>query len=304
MRDSLRRMLDSLSGLSVGDAFGQRFFSAEITESCLGRRTPPPAPWHWTDDTNMALSIVEQLTRFGEIDPDRLAESFARRYDPSRGYGASMHTVLRRIGAGEHWATVTGEQFDGTGSYGNGAAMRAAPLGAFFADDLDRVVEQAEIASRVSHAHPEALAGGIAVAVASALAAQSRGSDAPRFQSFLGEVASRLPKGTSIRGLVRRAQQMEEASPPQAVAALGNGSQISAQDTVPLTLWIAAKHLDDFVEALWTTAQAGGDVDTTCAIVGGVLAARTGANRIPTAWIKAREPLPAWASPDIQDPPA
>ena len=110
MRDSLRRMLDSLSGLSVGDAFGQRFFSAEITESCLGRRTPPPAPWHWTDDTNMALSIVVQPTRFGEIDPDRLAESFARRYDPSRGYEASRHTVLRRIGAGEHWATVTGEQ--------------------------------------------------------------------------------------------------------------------------------------------------------------------------------------------------
>jgi ADP-ribosylglycohydrolase len=51
-----------------------------------------------------------------------------------------MHGVLKAIGDGESWQSVTTSQFDGQGSWGNGAAMRVAPLGAWFADDLDREV--------------------------------------------------------------------------------------------------------------------------------------------------------------------
>jgi ADP-ribosylglycohydrolase len=43
-------------------------------------------------------------------------------------------------------------------------------------------------------------------------------------------------------------------------------------DTVPYAIWCAARHLDDLVEALWATVSVGGDIDTTCAIVGGIVA--------------------------------
>ena len=42
----------------------------------------------------------------------------------------------------ETWRSASPQLFGGVGSFGNGAAMRVAPLGAFFADDLNQVVEQ------------------------------------------------------------------------------------------------------------------------------------------------------------------
>src|SRR5439155_20047422 len=75
---------------------------------------------------------------------------------------------------------------------------------------------------------------------------------------------------------------------------LGNGQHIRADDTVPFALWSAAHHPDSLTDALWTTAEGLGDVDTTCAVTGGVVAARTGLTGVPDAWLVPREPLPDW----------
>ena len=77
-------------------------------------------------------------------------------------------------------------------------------------------------------------------------------------------------------------------------AVLGCGRRTSAHDTVPFTLWAAARHLGDYETAFWSTVQAGGDMDTTCAIVGGIVAAGPG-GAPPRAWLDGAEPLPAWA---------
>ncbi|MYR36909.1 ADP-ribosylglycohydrolase family protein, partial [Streptomyces sp. SID4944] len=79
-------------------------------------------------------------------------------------------------------------------------------------------------------------------------------------------------------------------------AVLGNGRRTSAHDTVPFALWSAARSLGNFEEAFWLTAQAGGDVDTTCAIVGGVVAAGT-AGAPPAAWLAQTEEPPGWLVP-------
>lgn len=63
---------------------------------------------------------------------------------------------------------------------------------------------------------------------------------------------------------------------------------------MPFALWSAAHHLNDLPGALWTTAEGLGDVDTTCAITAGVVAARTGLADIPPAWLELAEPLPDW----------
>ena len=42
---------------------------------------------------------------------------------------------------------------------------------------------------------------------------------------------------------------------------------------------------------MWTTASALGDVDTTCAIVGGIVALAVGSEGIPAEWLARREPL-------------
>jgi ADP-ribosylglycohydrolase len=154
----------SLEGLSVGDAFGERFFlHSDVVESLVAARAIPASPWYYTDDTQMALSIVSILRECGEIDQDKLAQSFAKYYVRDRGYGAAMHKLLVQIQNGEPWQKVASSLFDGQGSYGNGAAMRVAPVGAYFADDLDLVVTQARKSAEITHTHPQAIAGAIII---------------------------------------------------------------------------------------------------------------------------------------------
>jgi ADP-ribosylglycohydrolase len=289
----------AMRGLALGDAFGETWFfrPAEVLEMALVERWLKDGPWLWTDDTAMALSVLRILDRHGHVDQDALAGEFAAAYaaDPYRCYGASMHDVLRAIGEGEGWSSVTGRQFDGMGSWGNGAAMRVAPLGAWFAEDLDKVVAEATRSAVVTHAHSEATAGAVAVAVAAALGVRGASGD-----ELIEAVAAWVPDG-EVAAKLRRAVKIASSADPRHVAGmLGCGQQISAADTVPYAIWCAARHLDDLTEALWATALAGGDVDTTCAIVGGIVAGRTGLNGVPTDWLTACEPLPAWVD-DITD---
>ncbi|WP_405678474.1 ADP-ribosylglycohydrolase family protein [Streptomyces sp. NBC_00868] len=288
---------DSLEGLVLGDAFGQSWFvrDAEAGERWLAGRVLRPGPWKWTDDGAMAIVLYEHLVRYGEVREDALAAGFAAEYarDPYRQYGASMHEVLERIGAGEGWRAVTAEQFDGQGSWGNGAAMRVAPLGAWFRTDLAMVVEQARRSALATHAHPEAVAGAVAVAVAAALAAAGRGGPAPSRPEFLREVAARVAP-SEVRTLLLEAAALPAGTTVRKAAdRLGSGWRISAPDTVPFALWCAALSPDDLPEALWRTVEGWGDRDTTCAIVGGVIAARTSLSAVPAQWRAHTEAIPA-----------
>jgi ADP-ribosylglycohydrolase len=72
---------------------------------------------------------------------------------------------------------------------------------------------------------------------------------------------------------------------------------VLVHETVPFTLWVAARFLDDYPAAIRACVEAGGDVDTTAAIVGGTVAAFTGVGTpggVPKDWLTAREPLPDW----------
>src|ERR1700744_5786341 len=160
----MTRALESLEGLSCGDAFGECFFDAKNrTPEARASRVLPPAPWRFTDDTAMAVSVYACLGRFGGMEPEWLAESFARHYDPERGYGHAMNALLTRLSAigAATWFEEAQDQFDGQGSYGNGAATRVAPVGAYFAYNLSLVAEQATLSAIATHCHPEGIAGAV-----------------------------------------------------------------------------------------------------------------------------------------------
>ncbi|MGK5552949.1 ADP-ribosylglycohydrolase family protein [Actinomadura kijaniata] len=279
----------SLEGLSVGDAFGDQFFLLSNRE-IRPETGLPPAPWGWSDDTEMACSVVTVLTEHGGIDQDALAASFARRMDIGRRYGAGAVELLERVRSGVHWHRASRELFDGKGSFGNGAAMRVAPLGAYFSDDPARAAKEATLSAEVTHAHPEGIAGAVATATAAAHAAANPDLT-PR---ALLEAALEHTPAEHVRKGLRRARTLLKATPAEAAHVLGNGNRISAQDTVPFALWAAATNLDDYESAIRACVLAGGDMDTTAAITGGVLAARLGTDGLPPGWRDAREPLPTW----------
>ena len=293
-RDRLDRAYQSLEGLCCGDAFGDKFFlPKEVAISLINQRSVPDPPWSFTDDTMMAISIVSTLEEHALIDQDCLATSFAEHYDVERDYGPSMHVLLARIKEGRRWQEESKTLFRGQGSFGNGSAMRVAPLGAYFADDLDMLVEQAERSAMTTHCHPEALAGAIAVAVAAALAWHYRNlSQLPSAAEFLERIYQRTPESEVRRG-IRKAIALPQGTLVESVVpVLGNGWNISAQDTVPFALWNAACHLNDYQEALWSTVSGLGDRDTNCAIVGGIVVMYAGSQNIPKQWLDRREPIP------------
>ena len=287
----------SLEGLSVGDALGQHVMVYLRHEGALPGQALPPSPWYFTDDTYMALSILFLLCQQGEIDQDRLAADFALRYrhDAYRGYGPGMHGLLQRINNGQPWREASQSQFAGQGSFGNGAAMRVAPLGAYFADSMETVIEQAHASAEVTHAHSEGIAGAIAVAVAAAWAWRLREQkERPTRSEFLDLLLPWVPDSEVRRKMNLARDLSARASVLSAATKLGNGSLVSAQDTVPFALWCAGQYLGNYEQVITQTLRAGGDMDTTCAMAGGIVVLFGGAESIPKEWRKAREPLPAW----------
>lgn len=294
-RDRVDRMILSLDGLGLGDALGEMLsYQAQKAPRLLAEDALPAGPWFHTDDTEMAISICAVLRSHGHVDQDALAKRFARRFerDPDRGYGKMTRIQMREITAGAKWRDMAANAFGGQGSMGNGSAMRVAPLGAYFANDFKRCAEEARASSLVTHTHPEAVAGAIAVAVAAAAAWQLREASNPeRTRAFFDAVLGQTPESRVRRGIALACTTPPEATEEEVARALGNGSQVTAPDTVPFCIWMAAHHLDRFIDALGKTVSVGGDCDTNAAIVSGIVALSAGRKSIPVEWLESRETI-------------
>ncbi len=289
----VERMKLSLDGLGLGDALGEMLcYQAHAAPRRLAEDDLPAGPWFHTDDMEMAISISAVLKSHGCVHQDALAKRFARRFerDPERGYGKMTRIQIREIMAGAKWRDTAANAFGGQGSMGNGSAMRVAPLGAYFADDLERCAEEAKASSLVTHTHPEGIAGAIAVAVAAAVAWQLREHiDTDRTRAFFDAVLRHTLDSQVHRGILLANTTPAEIPETDVARSLGNGSLVTAPDTVPFCVWMAAHHLDRFVDALGKTVSVGGDCDTNAAIVCGIVALSSGRESIPVEWLKARE---------------
>lgn len=284
MQSRDERLIQALDGLRVGDAFG---FKLSIRPAYVAQRLLPEAPWYWSDDTIMAVSVAAMLSHYGDIRQDELFEQFVLRYrfDPRRGYGGGMKKLLGSTPT-DGWRTATPALFGGEGSLGNGAAMRAPVIGAYFYEDLERVAEVARKSAQVTHAHREGIAGAVAVACMAAIKCEGV-KTAP--EEVIQSVADCTPE-SAVRDAILHSLTCVPGDLEAAAEVLGNGSRITALDTVPLCVWWAAHAPATFEEAMWRLVGVGGDEDTNCAIVGGILGAAGIAP--PPSWLAATEAQP------------
>lgn len=301
--ERIKRARLSLEGLNIGDCFGETFFigfagfedKTLSVEELIEQRILAITDWFWTDDSNMAFSVFNTLKIFGEIDQYYLSQSFADRYEVGRGYGPSMHGQLQKLRQGGDWETVASRVFEGQGSWGNGSAMRVSPVGAYFADDLKKVCEEAEKSAIVTHKHEEAIVGAIAVAVATALAWKFKQENIrPNRQEFIESVLPYIAQSEVKKGVSLAKDINISTSTINAAEMLGCGYKVSCPDTVPFCLYCAGEYLDNYEEAMWQTVSALGDRDTTCAIVGGIVVMYAGLDSIPKTWFEKRESIPTW----------
>jgi len=123
-----------LLGLAVGDALGAHFEGKPAEDIARQYRTtqdlietPPPGELWYTDDTQMAIGVAESLVKCRRINERELCKRFAANYVPQRGYGAGAKVVLEAMVEGRDHKSLAANHFPG-GSFGNGAAMRVAPV--------------------------------------------------------------------------------------------------------------------------------------------------------------------------------
>ena len=276
MRDRFR---GALLGVAVGDCLGRPVEGhRSVPESYLIEAVEDPPKLLYTDDTAMTFSVGESLLVSGGFDGDDLARRFVDEYraEPNRGYGGGVITVFDRVDRGVPWAEAADRQFGGTGSYGNGGAMRVTPAALFGYPDIDRVVELAVATARVTHTHPVGIDGAVAQAVSVHLAL----ADATNTQ-FVEELERRLQTDEFHAGLQSLTRALDRADDEWAVLQLGHGV---AADRSVLTALYCFLRSDGFERTVLRGLAVGGDTDTITSMAAAIAGARYGESAIPPRW--------------------
>lgn len=193
----------------------------------------------FTDDTVMIVATAHALVT-GEP-YDAAYRRFGRRHFDA-GYGRQFLQWLRVDGAPPY------------GSYGNGAAMRVAPV-AWARDTLEEVLGEAARSARVSHDHPEGIRGAQAVAAAAYLA--RTGVSRPDIRQ---EITDRF--GYDLDRTVSTTRPGYRFNP-------------TCQGSVPEAL-LAFLEADDHEHAVRLAVSLGGDADTQACIAGALAGAYWG----------------------------
>ena len=274
-------------GTLVGDAFGA---SVEGWHPSLIRERygllERPLNGRYTDDTQMMIGIMEAIQSNPRPTQQEIADRFLDNFDPTRGYGGRIFGVMKRIEAG------VGAADAGTDSWGNGAAMRIAPIGCFFYDDREMLLENAVRSAEITHKHPIGVAGAVAQAAAVALAVEAAAEDKEiDAEGYVDEIAAMIDVISKefstalapIKGL--SASGIEEAID---ILISNFTRDVSAIGAVPAA--IAAFLLSNcFADAVIIAVNAGGDTDTTGAMAGAIAGAYYGAGDIPLNWLHMME---------------
>lgn len=268
-------MSNVLLGGAIGDALGMPFESKASNYQPLiewDGKTFLPSEYHklqagqWTDDSQMSIMVAESLIANHGFNPDDLS---ARYVDwivsgRARGYGKTTLMAVQNLQSGKHWS-----QSGIAGSYGNGTAMRAAPFGVYFRNDLKSLVNICKIDSSITHASEDAEAGSIAIALAAAYAVNHD------TENLLDKIVPHLPDSKvkkTLSGLDALILS-PDITPQQALNVLGTGANV--RETVPAALYCYLK-FDNYHKAVCAAIRAGKDTDTTAAIVGSLFGARLG----------------------------
>lgn len=284
--------IGSIMGTAVGDALGMAVegWPSTAIQERYGWLDQMVGGWRpagsYTDDTEMMLGILETLVRVGDFDPEVCAQRFVANYHPGRGYGGRIPNIMRRLRQGEAWPEV------GTDSFGNGSAMRIAPLGAFYFDDLARLKKMALLSCRITHKHPEAQAGAVAQATGVALALEAgwRGSplDQEKFlHTIQGQIEDLCPEFGRRLGVLKSFAPADQESQRQALQSTYR-CDVRAIEAVPPALG-AFLLTSSLPEAITLAVNLGGDTDTLGAMAGALAGAYYGYSRIPEGWLAVLE---------------
>ncbi len=274
------KFIGALIGTAVGDASGallEGYSMDEVNSVKGGSDTWEMISGRYTDDTEMMKGVAESLIENKGFNGEHMATRFIENYDPRRGYGPGTREALRRISKGESWKETSKKLFGGKGSYGNGAAMRIAPVGLFYYDDADKLREIAYKSSHITHYHELGKEGAALQAFSIALAVSGT-----KKEDMLLKL-KRFIKSEIYKEKVRKLEAVldKEATKKEVNSELGNGE--AAFNSVPTAIYSFLR-ADSFKDAVVYAVSLGGDTDTIGAMTGAISGAYYGEGGIPKRW--------------------
>lgn len=290
--EMMDRAIGAIVGSACGDALGAPYeFRSSVPD---GRPIVLKAggPWRlgeWTDDTSMAVPILQAVAARRPLDGSRTLDEIVRRWvDWSRGakdIGIQTSRVIRGLTAPTAAAAYESARsvHQQTGrSGGNGSLMRTGPvaLARLWVDD-DRaessVAENARRISDLTHVDPDA--GDACVLWALAIRHAIRHGEYD-----LRAGIDRLPAARRTRWHTliddaegRHPRHYERQS----------GWVVGAFQAA----WAAIDGATGYADAVERAVRVGGDTDTVAAIAGALAGARWGYSAVPWAW---RRHLHGW----------
>jgi ADP-ribosylglycohydrolase len=312
--DRIGRFRGSILGLAIGDALGhptefiasvehirERYGPAGLTGFAASGRHPPGT---FTDDTQMAIAVARGLVRGAGRELDALmavmgAEfvAWSRSPENDRAPGGTCLAGCENLARGRPWRNAGVRE-----SKGCGAAMRAAPVGLYFHDDVDRMVRVAAAQSTLTHAHPTAIASGVAAAAPVAWAARGEGIDGMvgfTRDAVLGLSDDDLlalgcdPTLVERHGVremlaaIDRLEEMAERDGDDVCALVGDGW--IGEEAVACGLWCVIRAGGGFRASVLRGANSSGDSDSIAAIAGSIAGAMVGIEGIPPEWVRTVE---------------
>lgn len=278
------KFLGCMVGSALGDAIGEMAFRCR-DEADLLATVARTEQLIYTDDTAMALGLAQSIIQAGEVDEQHLGDTFRANYlrEPWRGYASGPPTIFYLV---DKWQIPYNEVartlFDGQGSFGNGAAMRIAPLGLFY-HDAPELYEHAHASASVTHTHPIGVDGAAVQAWAVAQAVSlSPQEPFPLAEFSLGLID--FARTEEIRDKMTLLRDLVNDKAPPSFAADWLGQGVAVHESLVFALYAFLRYPKSFEACLSCAVLHGGDRDTLGAMACAVSGAYLGIEAIPSGW--------------------
>ena len=268
-----------LLGTAVGDAVGELAFAHRDRSGLIALAASLPV-LRYTDDTAMTRVLAETLAETGAVEPQRLGAAFAQTHaaDPGRGYGPGPPALFDHVArTGERYTEAAQRLYGNEGSFGNGGAMRAAPVGLAYRGDAATLYEAACASAAPTHAHPLGQDGAAVQARAAALAVQAR-CDGCRLEppAEVAHALASFARSETLKDKMATVARLLETEAAASAVADAVGRSVAVHESLPFAIYAFLASPEDSLASLYTAVLNGGDRDTLGAMAGALSGAYLG----------------------------
>ena len=280
----------TLVGCAIGDALGNPFemkpAASPVLQGWDGLFKAGGTFWkgeagQYTDDTLMSIALSLSLIEKGGFDTEHVAQEYLAWYNSgnTRGIGNTTASAIMRLKLGADWQeSGLTHSVDGLPAGGNGTAMRASPIGLYFRNEPQALLEAAIADAGITHNSHEPKMGSVAVALATSFLANGTHSQYGVLEEVRDIIANSVVKDKITLAIDLLEQQ---ATHSEALALIGVSGYVA--ETVGAAFYCLGA-TDNFKNAVVMAVRAGGDTDTTAAIVGALAGSYYGLEGIPSEY--------------------